>query len=64
VNKIIPDLLLIESLLEGSNGAECALGDANHVVNFKTLQGLSHYDITFTNPGATLKKRQTRVNKE
>jgi hypothetical protein len=33
-------------------------------VDFKTLQGLSHYDNTSTIPGATLEKRQKAVNKE
>ena len=39
---------------------ENALGGANHIADFKTLQGLSHYDTTFvrqhlsTIPGATL----------
>ena len=40
-NKIIPDLLLIETDPR-SNGAECVLDGAYHVLDFKTLQGLSH----------------------
>ena len=56
--------MLIATYLTGSNGAECALDGANHVVDFKTLQGLSYYNNTFTAPGATLEKRQSSVNKE
>ena len=48
----------------GSNGVDCDLDGANHIVDFKTLQGLSHYDNTSTIPGATLEKRQKAVNKE
>ena len=33
-------------------------------MDFKTLQGRSHYDNTSTIPGATLEKRQKAVNKE
>jgi hypothetical protein len=33
-------------------------------VDFKTLQGLSHYDNTSTTPGATLEKWQKAINKE
>ena len=33
-------------------------------MDFKTLQGLSHYDNTSTIPGVTLEKRQKAVNKE
>jgi hypothetical protein len=52
------------SHLLGSNGVDCYLDGVNHVVDFKTLQGLSHYDNTSTIPGATLEKRQKAVNKE
>ena len=52
------------SHLSGSNGVDCDLDGANHIVDFKTLQGLSHYDNTSTIPGATLEKRQKAVNKE
>ena len=44
--------------LSGSNGVDCALDGADHIVDFKTLQGLSHYNNTSTTPGATLEKRQ------
>ena len=50
--------------LKGSNGAEYILDGASHLVDFKTLQGLSHYDNTSTTPGATLEKRQMKVIKE
>jgi hypothetical protein len=63
-NKIIPDLVIRASHLSGSNGVDCDLDGANHIVDFKTLQGLSHYDNTSTIPGATLEKRQKAVNKE
>ena len=33
-------------------------------MDFRTLQGLSHYDNTSTIPGATLEKRQKAVIKE
>jgi hypothetical protein len=33
-------------------------------VDFKTLQGISHYDNTSTTAGATREKRQRAVNKE
>jgi hypothetical protein len=41
-NKIIPDLVIRASHLSGSNGVDCDLDGANHIVDFKTLQGLSH----------------------
>jgi hypothetical protein len=63
-NKIIPDLVIRASHLSGSNGVDCDLDGADHIVDFKTLQGLSHYDNTSTIPGATLEKRQKAVNKE
>ena len=59
-NKTIPDLVIRASHLSGINGVDCDLDGANHIVDFKTLQGLSHYDTTFvrqhlsTIPGATL----------
>ena len=53
-SKIIPDLVLIAIHLSGSNGADCALDGADHIVDFKTLQGLSLYNNTSTTPGATL----------
>ena len=52
------------SHLSGNNGVDCDLDGANHIVDSKTLQGLSHYDNTSTIPGATLEKRQKAVNKE
>ncbi len=52
------------SHLSGSNGVDCDLTGANHIVDFKRPQGLSHYDNTSTIPGATLEKRQKAVNKE
>ena len=55
---------MIATHLKGSNGAECALDGASHVVDFKTLQGLSHYNNTSIIPGATLEKRQTSVKTE
>ena len=45
-----------ESHLSGSYGADCDLDGANHIVDFKTLQGLSHFDSTSTFPGATRRK--------
>jgi hypothetical protein len=63
-NKIIPDLVIRASHLSGSNGAGCDLDGTNHIVDFKTLRGLSHYDNTSTIPGETLEKRQKAVNKE
>jgi len=33
--------------------AHCALDGADHIVDFKTLRGLSDYDNTSTVPGAT-----------
>jgi len=63
-NKIIPHLVIGASHLSGSNGVGFDLDGANHIVDFKTRQGLSHYDNTSTIPGATLEKRQTAVNKE
>ena len=63
-NKIIPDLVLRASYISGSNGDGCDLDGTNQIVDFKTLQGLSHYDNTSTIPGATLEKRQKAVNKE
>jgi hypothetical protein len=41
-----------------------SLDYTNHVMDFKTPQGLSHYNNTSTAPGATLEKRQSNVNKE
>jgi len=41
-SKIIPDLVLIAIHLSGSNGVDCALDGADHIVDFKTLQGLSN----------------------
>jgi len=52
------------SHLSGRNGADCDLNGANQIVDFKTLQALSHYDNTSTIPGATLEKRQKAVKKE
>ena len=46
------------------NGVDCDLDGADHIVDFKTLQGLSHYDNTSSIPGATLEKRKKAVNKE
>jgi len=43
LQNIIPDLLLIAIHLSGSDGVDCALGGADHILDFKTLQGLSHY---------------------
>jgi len=63
-SKIIPDLVLIAIHLSGSNAVDCALDSSNHIVNFKTPQGLSHYNNTSTTPGATLEKRQKAVNQE
>ena len=63
-NKIIPDLAIRASHLSGSNGVDCDLDGTNRIVDFKSLQGLSHYDNTSTIPGATLEKRQKAVNKE
>ena len=51
-----PDLVIRASHLSGSNGVDCDLDGANYIVDFKTLQGLSHYDNTSTIPGATLEK--------
>jgi hypothetical protein len=63
--KIIPDLVIRASHLSGSNGVDCNLDGSNHIVDFRTLQGLSHYDNTSTIPGATLEKRQkARSHKE
>jgi len=53
------DLVLVNMQL-----VECDPDGANHVVDFKTLQGLSHYNSTSTIPGPTLEKRQTKVNNE
>jgi hypothetical protein len=64
VNKIIPDLALMATHLKRSNRAEHYLGGANHVVEFKTPQGLSHNDNTSITLGAALEKRPTKVNKE
>ena len=55
-NKIIPHLVIGASHLSGSNGVGFDLDGANHIVDFKTLQGLSHYDNTSTIPGVTLEK--------
>ena len=63
-SKIIPDLVLIAIYLSGSNGLDCALDGADHIVDFKTHQGLSHYNNTSTTPCATLEKRQKAVNKK
>jgi hypothetical protein len=52
------------SHFSGSNGVDCDLGGTNHIVDFKALQGLSHYDNTSTIPGITLEKRQKAVNKK
>ena len=59
-SKIIPDLELIAIHLSGSNGVDCALDGADHIVDFETLQGLSHYNNTSTTPGATQKSRIVR----
>jgi len=63
-SKIIPALALIAIHLSGSNGVDCALYGVDQSVDFKTLQGLSHYNNTSTTPGVTLEKRQKAVNKE
>jgi hypothetical protein len=63
-NKIIPDLVIRTTHLSGSNGVDCVLDGADHIVDFKTLQGLSHYDNTSSTPGAILENRQKAVNKE
>jgi len=63
-SKIIPDLVLIAIHLSGSNGVDCALDGADHIVDCKALQGLSHCNNTSTTPGATLEKRQKAVNQE
>jgi hypothetical protein len=63
-NKIIPDLVIRASHLSGSNGVDCDLDGANQFLDFRSLQGLSHYENTSTIPGATLYKRQKAVNKE
>ena len=63
-NKFIPDRVIKASHLSGSNGADCDLDGANQIVDFKTLQGLSHYDNTSTIPGGTLEKKQKAVNIE
>jgi len=63
-SKIIPDLLLITIHLSGSNGVDCALDGSDHIVDFKTLQGLLHYNNTSTAPGASIEKRQKAVNQE
>ena len=53
-SKIIPDLLLIAIHLSGSNGVDCVLDGADHIVDFKTLQGLSRTRTrTNTNPNDT-----------
>ena len=52
------------SHLSGSYGGDCDLDGSNHIVDFNTLQVLSHYDNTSTIPGATLEKRLKAVNKE
>ena len=52
------------SYLSGSNGVDCDSDGSDHIVDFKTLQGLSHFDNTSTIPGATLEKRQKAVNEE
>jgi len=63
-SKIIPDLVLIAIHLSGSNGVDCVRDGADDVVDFKTLQDLSHYNKTSTTPAATVEKRQKAVNKE
>ena len=60
----IENFVLIATHLKGSNGAECVVDGASHVVDFKTLQGLFHYNNTSIIPGATLEKRQSSVNNE
>jgi len=37
-------------------GVDSTLDGTDHIVDFKTLQGFSHYNDTSTTPGATLKK--------
>jgi len=57
-SKIIPDLVLIAIHPSGSNGVDCALDDgADHIVDFKTLHGLSHYNNTSKTPGATRREK-------
>ena len=41
-SRIIPDLVLIAIHLSGRNSVGCALDGADHIVDFKTLQGLSN----------------------
>jgi len=38
--------------------------DANHVLDFRSLQGISHYNNTSTASGATIGRRQSNVNKK
>jgi len=63
-NKVISDLVIRASHLSGRNGVGCDLDGTDHIVDFKTPQGLLHYDNTSTIPRATLEKRQKAVNKE
>jgi hypothetical protein len=50
--------------LSGSNGVDCDLNGADHISDFKTLEGLSHYDSTSTTPKGTLEEEQNSLNSE
>jgi len=60
----MPDLVLVAIHLSGSNDVDCSLGGADHIVDFKTILGLSHCDNSSTTPGATLEKCQKAMKKE
>jgi hypothetical protein len=45
--------MIIASQLSGIDGVDCELDGADQILDFKTLQGLSHHDNTCTTPGAT-----------
>jgi len=47
--------------VSGSNGVDCSLDGADHIVDFKALQGLSHDNNTSTTLGATLEDWQIAV---
>jgi len=55
-NKIIPDLVIRASHLSGGNGVDCDLDGANHIKDFKTLQGLHTTTTPLLFPGQLWRK--------
>ena len=62
LNGIIPDMVVCSSTNDSSGSFACALGGADHLVDFKTLASTCSFNSTSLTHGQVVADRQSRVN--